>query len=51
MVPPNENLRNYYGRIQQRFKGGLRKEVQPVLVGNGQLFKSATILPIQYICM
>ncbi len=25
----NENLRNYYGRIQQHFKGGLPKEVQP----------------------
>ena len=25
----NENLRNYYNRIQQHFKGGLPKEVQP----------------------
>ncbi|MDO9325887.1 MAG: AAA family ATPase, partial [Methanoregula sp.] len=25
----NENLRNYYGKIQQHFKGGLPKQVQP----------------------
>ena len=25
----NENLRTYYGKIQQHFKGGLPKEVQP----------------------
>jgi transitional endoplasmic reticulum ATPase len=25
----NENLRNYYGKIQQHFKGGLPKEAQP----------------------
>ncbi len=26
----NENLRNYYGKIQQHFKGGLPKQVQPM---------------------
>ena len=26
----NENLRNYYGKIQQHFKGGLPKLVQPL---------------------
>ncbi|MFA6226793.1 MAG: CDC48 family AAA ATPase [Methanoregula sp.] len=26
----NENLRNYYGKIQQHFKGGLPKQVQPL---------------------
>ena len=25
----NENLRNYYGKIQQHFKGGLPQKVQP----------------------
>ncbi len=25
----NENLRTYYGKIQQHFKGGLPKEAQP----------------------
>ena len=25
----NENIRTYYGKIQQHFKGGLPKEVQP----------------------
>ena len=25
----NENLRTYYGKIQQHFKGGLPKEFQP----------------------
>ena len=25
----NDNLRDYYGKIQQHFKGGLPKQVQP----------------------
>jgi transitional endoplasmic reticulum ATPase len=25
----NERLRDYYGKIQQHFKGGLPKQVQP----------------------
>ena len=25
----NDNLRDYYGKIQQHFKGGLPKKVQP----------------------
>jgi transitional endoplasmic reticulum ATPase len=25
----NDNLREYYGKIQQHFKGGLPKQVQP----------------------
>jgi len=26
----NERLRQYYGKVQQHFKGGLPKEVQPL---------------------
>lgn len=25
----NERLRQYYGKVQQHFKGGLPKEIQP----------------------
>jgi transitional endoplasmic reticulum ATPase len=26
----NENLREYYGKVQQHFKGGLPQKVQPL---------------------